>query len=84
MSKIRDAAKRFWNGEHRCVQHGCTNSAPHAIETMGGYVYACRTHKLVAGGTRPKNILAAAERAKKLKLEAEARRQGREEEGTNN
>ena len=65
--------------EHNCVQSSCRNpTTGGAIETQGGFVYACSKHKEVAGGKRPKNVLREAEKAKERKLAAEARRKQKE------
>lgn len=64
---------------HGCVQSGCTGHVTGGkIRTDGGWVQACSKHKEVAGGKKPKNVLAEAEKAQARKLAAEARRQERE------
>lgn len=73
---VGQAVKDTWNGEHRCASSDCNElhmGSP--VRTVGGkWNYYCGKHKAAGGGTKPVNVLAAAEK----KAKAEARRAERE------
>ena len=73
-NRVWDAVKRKWNGEKKCIQHGCRKPAVCCIKTEKSHVYACATHREVAGGTKPRNIIAAKEKRR----QAEERRKARQ------